>query len=153
MSNEPKLEALRYNGDKPRLSLLPSQPLIEIAKVMTVGAKKYATDNWRNGFEYRSIYDSLQRHLLAWLEGEDLDKETGLSHLAHAGCNILFLLEQVIHRTGKDDRFNVHKAYEDGGKHPWLGKTEKEYWDEVKRITEELNGLTEKENDGTDSKD
>jgi len=32
------------------------------------------------------------RHLVAEYKGEDYDIESGFLHLAHAACNILFLL-------------------------------------------------------------
>jgi hypothetical protein len=44
------------------------------------------------------------RHLTAWSMGENTDPETGLSHLAHAACNMLFLLAYEIRGIGNDDR-------------------------------------------------
>lgn len=87
---------VKYDQTKTRPSLLPSGPLLAIAEVLTFGAKKYADDNWQKvpGAEGpRGRYaDALFRHLFAWLGGEELDPESGLSHLAHAGCCILFLI-------------------------------------------------------------
>mgnify|MGYP001558282212 CR=1 FL=1 len=60
--------------------------------------------NWEAGFDWSRPYDALQRHLTAWWEGEDLDPESGLSHLAHCGCCLLFLLAFQLRRTGRDDR-------------------------------------------------
>ena len=48
---------------------------------------------------------ALYRHMLAWQEGEDVDAETGLNHMAHAGCNVLFLLAYQLYGMGKDDRW------------------------------------------------
>jgi hypothetical protein len=31
------------------------------------------------------------RHTLDYLQGEKIDKETGLSHLYHISCNLMFL--------------------------------------------------------------
>ena len=31
------------------------------------------------------------RHLIAWRKGELIDPESKLPHLAHAGCNLIFL--------------------------------------------------------------
>lgn len=97
--------AVKYDDGKPDLSLLPPEALFAIAEVFTFGAKKYAPDNWRGGFAYRRVFAALLRHLLAWLRGEDKDPETGLAHLAHAGCNLMFLLTFVITKTGTDDRY------------------------------------------------
>ncbi len=96
---------IKHDNGKPSLALLPTEALEEIAKVMDFGAKKYDADNWRGGFTYRRVASSLLRHIFAWLKGEDLDPESGLSHLAHAGCNVLFLLTFVITKTGTDDRY------------------------------------------------
>lgn len=98
---------VKFDAGKPRMSLLPAHPLTEIAKVLTFGAQKYEAHNWRKGFDYSRVMDALQRHLHAWNEGEDIDPESGLSHLAHAGCNILFLLEFERRGTGNDDRFKT----------------------------------------------
>lgn len=81
----------KYDGGKPMLALLPFIALIEIGKVMTFGAAKYGKDNWKL-VEPAKYEHALFRHLFAWMSGEDRDEETGLLHLAHAGCNILFLL-------------------------------------------------------------
>lgn len=89
-----KPEGLKYDGGKPEYGLLPPVALEEIAKVLTVGAKKYARENWRYVDDApRRYFDALQRHVWAWKRGEHLDPETGLSHLAHAGCCLMFLLE------------------------------------------------------------
>ena len=71
---------------------------------MTFGAKKYDDWNWARGFDWSRILDSLHRHIGAWQSGEDLDQETGISHLAHASCNIMFLQYFELFDIGKDDR-------------------------------------------------
>ena len=84
----------KYDGDKPEYGLLPPVALEEISKVLTFGAKKYERENWRYVPDAeRRYFDALQRHLWAWKRGEINDEETGLSHLAHAGCCLMFLVE------------------------------------------------------------
>lgn len=90
---EKEIKAVRYNQDKTRFDLIPSCFIREIAEVFTFGAKKYSPNNWK-GFtpeQQEEIKASLLRHIYAYLEGEELDPESGLSHLAHAGCNLAFL--------------------------------------------------------------
>lgn len=101
---------IKYDQEKPRWELLPFEAVEEIVKVLTYGAKKYEDDNWKKGggFEYRRVFSSLMRHLTAWYSGEDSDPETGFSHLAHAGCNILFLLYYTKTNTGIDNRKCIH---------------------------------------------
>jgi hypothetical protein len=68
----------------------------QIVQVLEHGAKKYDIDNWKmvegaSGFNGRYA-NALLRHVIAYCSGEEKDPESGLSHLAHAGCNCLFLL-------------------------------------------------------------
>ena len=74
-------------------SKIPIYPLTEWAKILTFGAKKYSDRNWEKGFAWSRAYGAVQRHLTSFWDGEDLDPETQLSHLAHAICEITFLLE------------------------------------------------------------
>ena len=97
-------EGTKYDQGKVGVDLLPVQPLLEIAAVLDYGAKKYAAWNWTKGISWRRVYGAILRHLWAWYRGEDLDPETGLSHLAHAGCNVLFLLQYIRTRSNFDDR-------------------------------------------------
>ena len=60
--------------------------------------------NWSNGIAYSRLYGALQRHMTAWYTGQELDPETGKSHLWHAGCCIMFLIEMAELRTDLDDR-------------------------------------------------
>lgn len=85
--------AIRYNEGKVRYDLIPPEFIREIAEVLTFGAKKYSPDNWKgfNKQQQEEIKASLLRHIYAHLEGEEFDQESGLHHLAHAGCNLAFL--------------------------------------------------------------
>lgn len=86
-------EGVKYDKDKPRWGLLPWDGLAPVVDVLTYGAKKYAPDNWRKvpGWEWR-YWDAAHRHLAAYGRGEKTDPETGLPHLAHAVCCLLFML-------------------------------------------------------------
>jgi hypothetical protein len=95
---------VKYDIGKVGVHLLPPEPLVEIARVLDFGAKKYAAYNWTNGINYSRVYGAALRHLWSWWRGEDLDPETGLSHLAHAGCCVLFLLQYTKNRKTFDDR-------------------------------------------------
>jgi hypothetical protein len=101
--------AVKFDSGKSDWSLMPFEAVEEINKVLEFGAKKYAAHNWTqgDGFRYTRVLNSLFRHLFAWSRGEDLDPESGLSHLAHAGCNIIFLIyyNRYKARYNNDDRF------------------------------------------------
>jgi hypothetical protein len=97
-------EGKKFDGEKVGAHLLPPGPLLEIAEILDFGAKKYDAWNWSKGIKYSRVYAATLRHLWAWYRGEDNDPETGKSHLAHAGCCILFLLQYVRTRRSYDDR-------------------------------------------------
>ena len=84
--------------------LVPPDALEEIIKVLAFGAKKYAPRNWEKGMKWSRPYSALMRHMWAWWRGEHKDPETGISHLAHAGCCVLFLLAYEKRVLGEDDR-------------------------------------------------
>ena len=84
---------LKFDADKLDYTLVPWSGLEEIVKVLEFGAKKYARNNWRAVPNHKQRYlAAALRHLVAYNQDEELDPETGLSHLAHAGCCLLFLL-------------------------------------------------------------
>ena len=97
-------QALRYNKGKPQLSYTPLALMEAVSHVMEFGASKYERDNWKKGFPYLSLVDSLQRHLMAWSEGEDVDPESGLNHMWHVACNVGFICHQLKHGIGTDNR-------------------------------------------------
>ena len=87
-------EGIKYDGEKPRMHLLPPKAIIEVAKVLTFGANKYDEENWKKLENLQSRYTSgALRHIFAHMDGEDLDSESNVSHLAHAICCLLFKLE------------------------------------------------------------
>lgn len=95
----------RYNQGKPRLSFLATRALRTLAQVYMYGAEKYNPDNWRKGRPSTDLIDSAMRHMFAYLEGEDVDPESGLSHAAHAAWNLLTLVEQETTHPELDDRY------------------------------------------------
>lgn len=86
-------EGRKLDGDKQRWDLIPFAELEKIVDVITYGARKYAPDNWKLVPDAKARYKAaLLRHISAYMQGEEKDSESGLDHLAHAGCNILFLM-------------------------------------------------------------
>lgn len=83
----------KFDSDKPDYTLLPWDAVEQVVRVLDFGAKKYARDNWKHVPNAKQRYAAAAfRHMAAHAKGERLDPETGISHLAHAGCCILFLL-------------------------------------------------------------
>lgn len=100
-----KSPGLKFDTGKPPLDLLSRVWLEGTADVLAFGAKKYAAHNWRKGIQFSRLLASAQRHLLAFQDGEDLDKETGLPHLYHASCCLMFLSELHLRKPQFDDRY------------------------------------------------
>lgn len=92
-------------------SLVPVVPLREVARVYGHGAVKYAPNNWRLGYPFAWSLDSLGRHIEAFKEGEDLNPETGLHHLAHAAFHLFSLMDWSMNKNYKqfDDRWKGKK--------------------------------------------
>lgn len=89
---------LKYDGGKLRWDLLPLVVIRLIVMVMTFGAAKYAANNWQ-AVEPERYWGAIFRHLDAARSGEKYDDETGLPHLAHALCCLVFLTWQFLQRN------------------------------------------------------
>lgn len=96
--------AAKHDQGKLPWHMLPREALERILEVYVMGARKYGEDNWRQGLLFMRVWDAAQRHLWAWRDGEDLDPESGLSHLAHAAWNIITLLAYLNTHPEMDDR-------------------------------------------------
>ena len=87
----------KFDGGKLEYGLLPPYALQETVKVLTFGAQKYERNNWIHVDDgIRRYFDALQRHVWAWKMGENIDPESGLHHLAHAMCCLMFLYEREV---------------------------------------------------------
>lgn len=107
-----ELTGMKLDQDKTRLDLLPFRAVRAVGDVLTFGAKKYKDNNWRGGMKWGRLTGAALRHIFSFMCGEDYDPESGLHHLAHAACDILFVLEYVFTGTAEDDRFKYAMAAE-----------------------------------------
>lgn len=100
----------KNDQDKLRMDLIPPEAMEELAKVLTMGAKKYDDRNWEKGISWGRVMGACLRHIVAWTKGESMDPESGLSHLSHALCNLAFLVTyEQRQMKGFDD---VHRRNE-----------------------------------------
>ena len=84
---------LKFDKGKLRYDLVPPHAIKAIADVLTYGADKYAPNSWQTVSDGETRYTAaMMRHFEAYREGEELDPETGKSHLSHCLCNLTFLL-------------------------------------------------------------
>lgn len=128
------MEGLRFNTGKLKWGLVSWRALAPMVCVLMYGAHKYTTfrkedgttvtgaqvspdeakklevvssgaNNWKLGLSYVEVSESLKRHLFAFLEGEDDDGESKISHVGHILCNAMFLSYMFLFRKDLDDRY------------------------------------------------
>lgn len=86
--------------------MLPSEGMRAVARVQAYGHKKYGDfHNFRKGMEVSRQCSCSMRHIMAFMDGEDLDPESMESHIAHAACRLMFLLQNLKDGKAIDDRF------------------------------------------------
>ena len=98
-------KGLKYDNEKPRIDLVDAEFIEGLGQVLGFGARKYAPHNWRNGINASRLIAAAYRHLGAINKGEDIDEESGLPHVYHAGCCLQFLAWTLAHRPEFDDRY------------------------------------------------
>lgn len=86
-----KEQGLRFNEGKLRYDLMHPVSNEGVAKILTMGSKKYAPRNWEKGMPWTSVVASLKRHLAEFEKGIDFDSESGEKHIDHIACNVHFL--------------------------------------------------------------
>ncbi|MHA1736935.1 MAG: dATP/dGTP diphosphohydrolase domain-containing protein [Candidatus Heimdallarchaeota archaeon] len=86
-------------------SVLSWRAMAEIGNAMLEGARKYGRHNFRIAGVRASVYfDASLRHLTAWWEGEDIDAESGLSHVTKAIAGLMVLRDSMMEENWVDDR-------------------------------------------------
>ena len=90
---------------KAPLSVVPAQVLAELGVAMMEGALKYGAFNYRTAGVRSSVYyDATIRHIFSWWEGEDIDPDSGLSHVTKAIASLTVLRDAMINDMCTDDR-------------------------------------------------
>jgi len=90
----PKITGQKYDADKLRWHLMPWDQLHQVALVMEHGANKYGEENWKLVVgAHPRYFDAAMRHIVAdQASPGSVDAESGISHLAHAVCCLLFMM-------------------------------------------------------------
>jgi len=82
---------IKNDQGKLRVDLLSPDSLLGIARILGYGSTIYGDRNWELGLLYSRVYAATLRHILKFWGGENIDEDSGLSHLDHAACCIHFL--------------------------------------------------------------
>jgi hypothetical protein len=99
------MSGTKNDQGKPRISLIPKEALWGMAQALTHGAEKYGTYNFKLGISYTRLADAASRHLSAFIDGEDIDADSGNNHLFHALASLAMLTYMHAKRPDMDDRF------------------------------------------------
>jgi len=115
MAQMKKVSDAKANGENPdfgfktdegklRFDLIPLDSLSELAEVYNYGDSKYPKNNWRKGMSWMRVFAAALRHLFAWARGEEIDPESGCTHLGHACWGIITLMNYARSYRKGDDR-------------------------------------------------
>ena len=92
------------------ISVLSAPVIMEVGLAMMEGARKYGRHNYRvAGVRASVYYDAFMRHTMAWWEGEDIDPDSGLSHISKALACLFVLRDSMMLGNWVDDRPPKHK--------------------------------------------
>lgn len=101
-------KAKTYDDGKPPLAYLPPEGMRAVARVQQYGHIKYGSFwNYRQGLEIGRNASCAMRHIMAVMDGEDLDPESGEHHFAHACARLMFALQNIKDGTVIDDRYKA----------------------------------------------
>lgn len=101
----PKEGSFKLDDGKPPISLIPREALEQAAHALGFGAEKYSRHGFRAGLKHSRLIDAALRHILKHADGEDLDSESGVTHIGHAIASLAMLAYMVAHKPELDDRW------------------------------------------------
>lgn len=106
----PKAQAKKSDMNKPPIALVPRAGLELEALAFEHGRKKYGAWNWCLGLPHERLASAALRHIIAWMDGEDNDPESGVSHIGHArACLGMIAGNMASKLPGLDDRRPLKK--------------------------------------------
>lgn len=117
------------------MHLWPNTATVMGAMGLLDGACKYGRSNFRAiGVRSSVYYDAARRHLDRWFEGEDIDPDSGLPHMAHALASIAIIVDAQAAGKLNDDRMiagGFHEMLEQMTPH--VGRIKEKYADKSPR--------------------
>lgn len=105
MDTKPTNPKDALGSSKTPLWVLPFRVLRGVGMALFEGALKYGAYNWRDaGVRATIYYDAAINHLGDWWEGEDIDSDSGLSHIDKAIASLVVMRDSMYHGNFVDDR-------------------------------------------------
>lgn len=97
---------------KAPMSTVPANVMTELGVAMLEGAAKYGRHNYRVTPIRASVYyDATMRHLMAFWEGQDIDPDSGMSHITKAIASLTVWRDAMMQGTWIDDRPPASEDY------------------------------------------
>lgn len=107
LSTTPSVKAATFDDDKVPLSRVPWAGVDALARAQAYGHRKYGDfENYRKGMEISRNLSCALRHIRDFMDGQDLDAESGVDHLGHAMARIAFVIQNRHDGVAIDDRYN-----------------------------------------------
>jgi len=101
------MEGTKYDSGKLRLDLIPPEIIQVLGEIFTFGCERYGEGNWAKGLSENRLIAAARRHDLAFAQGEEMDPDSGLPHLAHAAWNLL--IAQTLRERNKAENKSCPK--------------------------------------------
>ena len=98
-------KALKYDNNKPNLALIPKEAMWHMGQALAYGASKYGADNFKEGMQIRRSLAAALRHIYQFLDGENIDAESGCNHLGNAMASLAMACYTLENRPEFDDRY------------------------------------------------
>jgi len=84
----------RIGATKLSISNVPIRAIAQCAVVMDKGAEKYGPFNWRSEKISKTTYvNAILRHLYAWIDGQEIDPDSGALHIAAVMANCALVID------------------------------------------------------------
>ena len=105
-----KVVGVKNDQQKPSMASIPREAMDEMGLALGYGAKKYGDGNFRNGMSIKRQMAAAVRHIYQFLDGEDVDIESGYSHIGHGLASLAMAAYTFKNLPQYDDRFPADKA-------------------------------------------
>lgn len=100
-----EIKGKKFDANKPNLALIPKEAMWMMGQAFSYGAKKYGEENHKDGLAIKRQLAAALRHIYQFLDGEDIDPESGLNHLGHALASVAMAAYTLENNKDFDDRY------------------------------------------------